>query len=182
MSPRLYIGGALAANAAHTLRELGITHVLNCTDDLPDAHEDAGFVFGRVKAKDVTAEDLSLHFAAASDFISSAMLAPDASVLVHCFEGKSRSATIVAQYVMETTKTSLRDVLAGYGALRFFHFVSKVFFFTRLHRGEGVTEVNDARSFNLVGHADELYELRDKITRLKAPVPYELYELRDKIT
>lgn len=48
----------------------------------------------------MTQEDLSAHFAAASQFISSAMLAPTSSVLVHCFEGKSRSATIIAQHLM----------------------------------------------------------------------------------
>ena len=112
VAPRLYLGGALAANAKHTLKELGVTHILNCTDDLADAHP-GEFTYGRVSAKDVTEEDLSAHFTSASQFISGAMLAPNAVVLVHCFEGKSRSATIVAQHLMETTKTSLKEVLAG---------------------------------------------------------------------
>jgi protein-tyrosine phosphatase len=46
------------------------------------------------------------------------MLTPTNSVLVHCFEGKSRSATILCQYIMDTTKTSLKDVL---GAMKAAH-------------------------------------------------------------
>lgn len=32
---------------------------------------------------------------------------------MHCFEGKSRSATIVAQYLMESTRANLSDTLKG---------------------------------------------------------------------
>ena len=37
VAPGLYLGGALAANARHTLKALGVVDVLNCTDDLEDA-------------------------------------------------------------------------------------------------------------------------------------------------
>ena len=105
------LGGALAANALHTLKALGVTQVLNCTDDLADAHPDA-FSFSRVAAKDVKEENLSAHFDDASAFISEALESdPNAAVLVHCFEGKSRSATIVAQHIVRTTRRSLRETL-----------------------------------------------------------------------
>ena len=111
VAPRIFLGGALAANARHTLEALGVTHVLNCTDDVADAHPDA-FTFARVSAKDIKEEDLSAHFDDASAFISEALASdPDAAVLVHCFEGKSRSATVVAQHVVRTTRRSLRETL-----------------------------------------------------------------------
>ena len=50
VAPRLYLGGALAANARHTLVELGVTHVLNCTNDLEDAHP-GEFQYCRVDAR-----------------------------------------------------------------------------------------------------------------------------------
>ena len=109
---RLFLGGALAANAAHTLKALGVTHVLNCTDDLEDAHV-GSFEYHRLPAKDVAQEDLSVHFEGANAFIRGALSDLANSVLVHCFEGKSRSATIVAQYLMESTRASLSDTLKG---------------------------------------------------------------------
>ena len=109
---RLFLGGALAANAAHTLKALGVTHVLNCTDDLEDAHV-GSFEYHRLPAKDVAEENLSVHFEGANAFIRGALSDPANSVLVHCFEGKSRSATIVAQYLMESTRANLSDTLKG---------------------------------------------------------------------
>ena len=37
--------------------------------------------------RDVATEDIGAHFAAASEFITAALTAPGANVLVHCFEG-----------------------------------------------------------------------------------------------
>ena len=91
---------------------LGVTHVLNCTDDLEDAHV-GSFEYHRLPAKDVAQEDLSVHFEGANAFIRGALSDPANSVLVHCFEGKSRSATIVAQYLMESTRANLSDTLKG---------------------------------------------------------------------
>jgi atypical dual specificity phosphatase len=90
-----------------------VTHVLNCTDDLEDAHV-GDFTYHRLPAKDVSEENLSVHFESANAFIAGALASdPGNSVLVHCFEGKSRSATIVAQYLMESTKTNLNTTLKG---------------------------------------------------------------------
>ena len=41
--PHLFVGGAVAANSHHTLRHLGITHVLNATEDLLMPDSDQGF-------------------------------------------------------------------------------------------------------------------------------------------
>jgi hypothetical protein len=150
VAPGLYLGGALAANARHTLRALGVVDVLNCTDDLEDAHADAPeLTFRRLPAKDVPGENLARHFDDASEFLgargseafgasggegaeaaaraeegaegsssserlSSGALgaAPRGAALVHCFEGKSRSATIVAQHLVRVRREPLRVVLA----------------------------------------------------------------------
>ena len=64
-----FLGGALVANAGHTLRALGVTHVLNCTDDLEDAHA-GDFTYHRLPAKDVSEENLSVHFESANAFVA----------------------------------------------------------------------------------------------------------------
>ncbi|CAF1439122.1 unnamed protein product [Adineta ricciae] len=55
----------------------------------PDAH-----------AHDLDHFDISSHFPAALNFIHKSLQADDGAVLVHCSAGVSRSATIVAAYLM----------------------------------------------------------------------------------
>ena len=42
--PHLYISGAVAAQAHNVLHYLGITHVLNATEDMPEPPATAGFM------------------------------------------------------------------------------------------------------------------------------------------
>ena len=122
IAPGIFLGGALEANAKHTLLSLGITHVLNCAkDEIPhDAHEGT-FVYEGVRGiRDVSsrenAEAFRKTFAKISAFLDSATksrlsrdvsdddVAESGGVLVHCFEGKSRSATAAAQHLIRTSR------------------------------------------------------------------------------
>lgn len=42
--PHLYVSGAVEASSLHVLRHLGITHILNATEDLLQPDDDQGFV------------------------------------------------------------------------------------------------------------------------------------------
>ncbi|OVA09658.1 Dual specificity phosphatase [Macleaya cordata] len=98
----LFIGGALAAKAVYTLQHLGITHILClCSNEIgqsdsqyPDLFEYKNFsIFDNEDTK------ISNIFEEASDFIERVEHS-GGKVLVHCFEGKSRSATVVLAYLM----------------------------------------------------------------------------------
>ncbi|CAK9238096.1 unnamed protein product [Sphagnum jensenii] len=101
--PHLFIGGALAARSVHTLQHLGITHILclcpselfsTNVGDFPDL-----FKYQHYAIKDVDEEDIAVFFEGACKFVD--MVDEEGGkVLVHCFEGKSRSATIVLAYLM----------------------------------------------------------------------------------
>lgn len=103
ISPYLYIGSALAARSVHTLQHLGITHILClCPSDLEDANVGDFpdlFTYKHLGVKDVEDENIAAHFEDACSFIDH-VEKDGKRILVHCFEGKSRSATVVLAYLM----------------------------------------------------------------------------------
>lgn len=61
--PRLWLGGAVAADSRHILRHLGITHIVNATHELPPPGPGEGFGVLRVPLSDVEGQDCSASFA-----------------------------------------------------------------------------------------------------------------------
>ena len=78
----------------------GITHVLNCSKDIPqiEGYELQGFK--RVAVSDTTSEEIFEHFREANKFIDETMSDENNKLFIHCREGKSRSATILTAYLM----------------------------------------------------------------------------------
>ncbi|KAK9816445.1 hypothetical protein WJX72_000348 [[Myrmecia] bisecta] len=108
--PFLYVSGAVEANSLHLLRHLGVTHILNATEDLLQPEEDAGFTCLRCPIRDDEEEDITQYFASSRAFIDSAK-ACGGAVLVHCHEGKSRSITLALAYLMQTKRWTLKQAL-----------------------------------------------------------------------
>ncbi|KAK3257610.1 hypothetical protein CYMTET_33313, partial [Cymbomonas tetramitiformis] len=96
--PNLFIGNALVAQSVHTLEKLGITHVLTLVPDLELAYP-AHFKHLRISVVDTEDEDIAHYFREAADFVETATKG-GGKALVHCFEGKSRSATMVLAALM----------------------------------------------------------------------------------
>ncbi|XP_042491461.1 dual specificity protein phosphatase PHS1-like [Macadamia integrifolia] len=98
----LFIGGALAARSAYTLQHLGITHILClCSNEIgqSDSQYPDLFKYKNFSISDNEDSNISSIFEEASDFIDQ-VEESGGRVLVHCFEGKSRSATVVLAYLM----------------------------------------------------------------------------------
>ncbi|XP_057972277.1 dual specificity protein phosphatase PHS1-like isoform X2 [Malania oleifera] len=116
----LFIGGALAARSAYTLQHLGITHILClCFNEIGQSESQYPdlFEYKNFSICDNEETNISNIFEEASDFIDHVKRTAG-RVLVHCFEGRSRSATLVIAYLMLRKNFTL---LEAWNALKQVH-------------------------------------------------------------
>ncbi|CAL5444365.1 unnamed protein product [Camellia sinensis] len=102
ISCSLFIGGALAARSVYTLQHLGITHILClCSNEIgqSDSQYPDLFEYKNFAICDEEDANISSIFEEAHDFIDH-IEQTGRKVLVHCFEGRSRSATVILAYLM----------------------------------------------------------------------------------
>ncbi|XP_057422929.1 dual specificity protein phosphatase PHS1-like [Lotus japonicus] len=116
----LFIGGALAARSVYTLQHLGITHILClCTNEIgqSDSQFPDLFTYKNFFIYDNVDSNISSIFDEACDFIDYVEQIGQ-RVLVHCFEGKSRSVTLVLAHQMLRKNFTL---LEAWNALKRVH-------------------------------------------------------------
>ncbi|KAI7752330.1 hypothetical protein M8C21_014817, partial [Ambrosia artemisiifolia] len=116
----LFIGGALAARSVYTLQHIGITHILClCSNEIgqSDSQRPDLFEYQNFCINDEEDSNISEIFEEAHQFID-AVEQKGGKVLVHCFEGRSRSATVVLAYLMMRKNYTL---LKAWNSLRRVH-------------------------------------------------------------
>ncbi|EPQ56595.1 phosphotyrosine protein phosphatases II [Gloeophyllum trabeum ATCC 11539] len=104
--PRLYLSDVVTAQDVGELKKLGITHVLSVMEVAPTWPEDveARFV-GRmhIKIRDTMNTNILKWLDGTTEFIKGALESSEEhKVLVHCFQGMSRSTTVVCAYLIAT--------------------------------------------------------------------------------
>jgi len=92
---KLFLGNREMAKDARRLKQKGITHVVNCAEELPDYHPKE-FRYLSLKMKDPDPR-LATHLVAAAAFIDEGRA--EGGVLVHCFAGVSRSPAVILAYL-----------------------------------------------------------------------------------
>jgi len=108
----IYLGGYENAKDKETLKgKLKITHVLNCAQELKNYFPKT-FKYLKLNLADREKQSISDTFEEAFLFIDKALSSKNGKCFVHCQEGKSRSVTIVAGYLMSRYKYSLNNALA----------------------------------------------------------------------
>lgn len=111
IEPNLFLSNLTVATDVDWLRRNKITHILTVesfplpqkvTTYLPD------ITLKYIQVTDMPREDLLNHFESSSEFIRKA-LESNGKVLVHCYFGMSRSATLVIAYIMKKYRMGFND-------------------------------------------------------------------------
>lgn len=102
--PRIFIGNKYDAQNYDLLKENGIHAIINCAYELENMEQYSDIAYIILPLKDCSSYELLYddHFIKAFEFLCSAKKNSHA-VLVHCGEGRSRSATIVLGALMHST-------------------------------------------------------------------------------
>lgn len=100
-----------AARSTRTLGENRITHIISaCTDAIPAESPASGLRHYRIPVEDRDYDDLLIWLPSACQFIDEAMKSGGV-ILVHCGQGLSRSATVVAAYLMWSRRINATQAL-----------------------------------------------------------------------
>lgn len=99
----LFLGSIKDANDVNTLRELGITRIINVTKEHPSLYTD-NFVYLNCPIHDLPSEDIYQWFKLCSEFINKS----GEKAFIHCAFGYSRSASIVLAHLI-TCQMTLKD-------------------------------------------------------------------------
>ena len=110
----LYLGSLEAATDVILLESHGVTHVIS-VDSVPLPRKITSMLpriaLLHLQVTDLPDEDLLSHFTTANNFIEECHQKGGAC-LVHCYRGRSRSATVVTAYLMHRHSYSLNKAIA----------------------------------------------------------------------
>ena len=114
----IYLGSAYNAANYDILKEHNITVIFNVTNEIRDYFPDE-FTYVRYKLYDNNKERIKSHVHDAYEKIKYHQQNTEGNIFIHCYMGKSRSATIVLFYIMKTMKHSDGSAYSFDDALEF---------------------------------------------------------------
>lgn len=103
----IFLGSAFNAANQESFQKYGIERVLNVTKEIPCVFPD-DYEYHRIGVRDTRDSFLHHHFEESLEFLTKE---PSKKVLVHCYMGSSRSASVVIYYLMKIHKMSYQEAL-----------------------------------------------------------------------
>lgn len=108
---QLYLTGDFGSRNINQINALGITNIINVSDTLENYFaENSKFKYLKIPIPDSPKIIITNYFPIAFEFIDTAITNGE-KVMIHCFAGKSRSASIIIGYLMKTQKIKFEDAL-----------------------------------------------------------------------
>ena len=108
---RIFLGNAYNARNFYELEKQNIGLIINCSNDIPHYFLDS-FEYQRVSVQDKLKENIYPFLNTCADSIHNYIQSyPNKNILIHCFMGSSRSATILMAYIIKYKGYSRRDAL-----------------------------------------------------------------------
>ena len=114
----LFLGDHIASSNSFILKKHGITHVLSVGTGLYPKFPNK-FTYKWINELDSPTANLRQHFNACHKFMSSCF-EKGGRILVHCYAGISRSATMVISWLMREKGLSLNEAINTTRAKRWF--------------------------------------------------------------
>lgn len=103
----IYLGSAFNAASYETLKELNIKLIINASSEISNYFEDNNeFTYVRYKLYDNNKTRIIKYLQSSFETIINQQNNNGGNILIHCFMGASRSASIVIYYMMKTMKHS----------------------------------------------------------------------------
>lgn len=109
----IYLGSAFNAASYDTLKDLNIKMIINATTEISNYYENSEeFKYLRYKLYDNNKHSIKKYLEKSFGDIKSFQQTNSGNILIHCFMGASRSASIVLYYLMRTKHYSFDDAIA----------------------------------------------------------------------
>jgi protein tyrosine/serine phosphatase len=107
----IYLGSAFNASNLDTMNELNIGLIINMTSEISNYHSDK-IIYKKYPIYDNNCESIKPYLEKIYDqIISYQELNNKKNIFIHCFMGASRSATVVAYYLIKKHKYTVDDAL-----------------------------------------------------------------------
>ena len=122
--PYILIGDKNIARDREALRREHVLYVINVTPPLISGgvanffEKEGNIEYLRLPLRDIAVDSILPHISRAVEFLQRVRVRADGCVLVHCNEGKSRSAGIVVAFLMRAYGCTFDDALAAVRAAR----------------------------------------------------------------
>ena len=105
---QIYLGNALNALDIDKLKSLGIKKIINATKEIPNWYP-SEFEYYQIPIRDTRDSFLNQHLSLAYQFINDTPVGD--KILIHCYMGSSRSASVVAYYLKQKNNISTVSAL-----------------------------------------------------------------------
>ncbi len=109
----IYLGNAYNASNFNQLDEFNITTIINVTNEIPNYFEELEeFSYLKIPIDDTNSNTLLSFFEKANEYIkNNQQEKTKTNILIHCYMGSSRSATVILAYLVKKYNFSLQQAL-----------------------------------------------------------------------